>query len=222
MLEYWHMEAVTHLLDSYHLQELFRSYVTVLEWSSKLFSPDVDAAIRGFTSKMNSTVLDLDVCSKRILYLSGVPVMASRISQSSDIDLRKTKALHTLGVFYVLQGTLTELSDLVRESSNLFSKELTKRHNFSPPMTKILMAFTRLSRYSLDSLDYLMEYYRELRAAIMGSILYPLLVTRTYSRLHRSLQTAGQFFATCIHARKTGASLQNDIVELRRATAGAA
>lgn len=216
------MEAAIHLLDSYHLQELLRSYMTVLDWASKLFFPDMEDTIRSFTNGLVSTVLDVDVCSKRLLYLSVVPVVASRGSESSDIDLRKTKALHTLGVFYVLQGRLAQLSSLMRESSKMVCKELTKRHTFTAQMAKILMPFTRLARYSLDSLDYLMEYYRELRAAIMGSIVYPLLVTRTYSRLHRSLQTAGQFFATCLHARKIGASLQHDLAELRGVTAGAA
>ena len=37
LLEYWHVEASVHLLDSYHLQELLRSYITALEWASPLF-----------------------------------------------------------------------------------------------------------------------------------------------------------------------------------------
>ena len=209
-----------HLLDSYHLQELLRSYITALEWASPLFLPNMEATVQGFVDGLISTALDVDVCSKRLLYISGIPVVALRGSQSSDIDLRKTKALHTSGVFYVLQGRLMQLSTLIRTSSKLFCKELVKRHSFTPQVAKILMPFSRLARYSLDSLEYLLEYYKELHAAIMGSIVYPLLVTRTYSRLHRSLQTAGQFFATCVHARKIGASLQHDISEIRGVTGG--
>ncbi|CDI79983.1 hypothetical protein, conserved [Eimeria acervulina] len=82
-------------------------------------------------------------------------------------------------------------------------------------MAKVLMPFSRLARYSLDSLEYLLEYYKELSAAIVGSVVHPLLVTRTYSRLHRSLQTAGQFFAACVHAHKIGVSLQHEIAEIR-------
>ncbi|KAL8446811.1 hypothetical protein Emag_004572 [Eimeria magna] len=220
VLEHWHMEAATHLLDSYHIQELLRTYMTVFEWGIKLFLPDLTEIARGHISSLTSVALDVDVCTKRLLYLSGVPIVMSRGADSQDIDFRKTKVLHVLGVFYVLQGRLMQLSRLMRESSKLLCKELMRRHPLTPQMAKVLMPFTRLARYSLDALDYLTDYYRELRAAIVGSIVHPLFVTRTYSRLHVSLQTIGQFFATCGHARKIGESLQRDIVELRGAGGG--
>ncbi|KAL8452679.1 hypothetical protein Emed_001243 [Eimeria media] len=220
VLEHWHMEAATHLLDSYHIQELLRTYMTVLEWGIKLFLPDLTEVARGHISNLTAIALDVDVCTKRLLYLSGVPIVMSRGADSQDIDFRKTKVLHALGVFYVLQGRLMQLSSLMRESSKLLCKELMRRHPLTPQMAKVLMPFTRLARYSLDALDYLTDYYRGLRAAIVGSIVHPLFVTRTYSRLHVSLQTIGQFFATCGHARKIGESLQRDIVELRGAGGG--
>ncbi|XP_026191538.1 uncharacterized protein LOC34617889 [Cyclospora cayetanensis] len=215
VLEYWHVEAAMYLFDPFNTQELFSSYLTTLEWATQLFLPDLEGRMREYTSALLSTVMDVDVCSKRLLYLSGVPVVTSRGSPSSDIEMRKTKALHTLGVFFIIKGKLTQVSTLVRESSKLFCTEIGKDRNFSTPVVKILMSFTRLSRYSLDALEYLQEYYSELRMAIMASLVYPLLVTRTYTRLHRSLQTAGQYFSTCVHARKIGASLQHDIAELR-------
>lgn len=218
VLERLHMDAVAHLSDSYHLQELVRSYMTVLDEAGKLLLPEMEETIRAFIDGLTAIVLDVDVCSKRLLYLSGIPIVASKGSESSDVELRKTKALHTLGVFYVLQGRLNQLSSLVGESSKVICKELKKRHAFTSQLAKILMPFMRLTRYSLDSLDYLADYYRELHSAIIGSTVYPLLVTSTYSRLHMSLQAVGQFFATCLHARKIGASLQHDISELRGST----
>ncbi|KAL8437493.1 hypothetical protein ACSSS7_000875 [Eimeria intestinalis] len=215
VLEHWHMEAATHLLDSYHIQELLRTYMMVLEWGIKLFLPDLTEAGRAHISSLTSIALDVDVCTKRLLYLSGVPIVMSRGADSQDIEFRKTKVMHALGLFYVLQGRLIHLSSIMRESSNLLCKELMRRHPLTPQMAKVLMPFTRLARYSLDALDYLADYYRGLRAAIVGSIVHPLFVTRTYSRLHVSLQTIGQFFATCGHARRIGESLQRDIIELR-------
>lgn len=213
-LEHWHMEATSHLLDSYHLRELLRVYMTVLDFAGSRFLPNMTDTIRGFTSELTSTALDVDVCSKRLLYLSVIPIVTSRGADVTDIDFRKTKAMHTLGTFYILLGRLTQLTTLLRESSKFFCRELTKNMR-GGQTAKVMVTFTRLAQYSLDSLEYLMLYFRELHAAIMGATVHPLLVTRTYSHLHVSLQAVGQYFSTCDHARRIGEGLQREIDGLK-------
>lgn len=220
VLEHWHLEAAMRFIDSVRvLQDALCHYTTALDWAGKLFLPERDETNRLFRSGIIYAFLDIGVCSKRLLYLSVVGVTVGSGEDRDDIDLRKTKAVHALGLYYVVHGRVLQLLKYVRESASNFLRETVSRHGATPSVIDVVAQFSRLAQYVQDALEFLLEYFREVKVAIMGATVHPNMTARSYRHLHTSLQSAGQFFSICLHIRKMGSDFEKHLRELRAAVA---